>query len=99
VAAVLSVAKNKASEVIWIQHVPAWSMRTVVERWYYKSFVARIERFAEKHAHNQVTFVIPDSPLTDVTNYALDTTHLSSAGHVAYASAIQNLPVVQRLLS
>ncbi len=99
VVAVLSVAKNKASKVIWIQHVPAWSMRTVVERWYYKSFVARIEIFAEKHAQNQVTFVIPDSPLTDVTNYALDTTHLSSAGHVAYASAIQNLPVVRRLLN
>jgi hypothetical protein len=99
VAAVLSVAQNRAKEVVWIQHVPAWSMRTLVERWYYKNYVSRIERFALKHAQAGVTFVIPDEPLTDAKNYALDTTHLSSAGHIAYAQMMRQLPVIERVLA
>ncbi len=99
ITAVLAVAKKKTSEVIWIQHVPAWSMRTIVERWYYKRYLTRIEKFVGEHAQNQVTLVIPDGSLSKTENYALDTTHLSSAGHVAFASAIQNLPAVRRLLS
>ncbi len=99
ISAVLSVALEKANEVIWIQHVPTWSMRTVVERWYYKSFLSRIEIFANKYAQNRVTFVIPNVELTNVENYARDTTHLSSSGHIAYARAVRELQVVQKLLS
>jgi hypothetical protein len=98
VAAVLSVAQSRAKEVVWIQHVPAWSMRTLVERWYYKNYVSRIEKFALKHAQEGVTFVIPDAPLTEANNYALDTTHLSSAGHVAYSKMMVDLPVIKRVV-
>ena len=98
VAAVLSVAHTRAKEIVWIQHVPAWSMRTLVERWYYKSYIARIKSFAQKHAQSDVTFVIPEEPLTDARYYLLDTTHLNSAGHRAYSEMVLSLPVIQQAL-
>jgi len=95
--AVLAVAHTKSKHVVWIQHVPAWSMRTLVERWYYKRYIERIRWFAEKPGSG-VTFIVPEGSLVDAKNYALDTTHLSVEGHKTYADFIQQIDAVKQLI-
>ena len=96
--AVISVAQSRAKEIVWIQHVPAWSMRTFVERWYYERYVKRIRWFAERNANRGVTFIIPEGPLVDAQNYALDTTHLSARGHREYAEFMSQVDAMRKLL-
>ena len=97
--AVISVAHSRAKEIIWIQHVPAWSMRTFVERWYYERYLSRIRRLAERNSHLGVTFIIPEGSLVDAQNYTMDTVHLSARGHREYANFICQVGAMKKLLS
>ena len=97
ISAVLSVAHSKAAEVIWVQHVPAWSMRTHVERWYYRRYISRIKWFAETIKPVGTYFIIPSDELARAENYAQDTTHLSAAGHQAYFEYFSQLPIIKKL--
>ena len=97
ISAVLSIAHSKTKEVIWIQHVPAWSMRTYVERWYYRRYISRVKWFAETIKPVGTYFIIPSDELARVENYAQDTTHLSAEGHRAYFEYFSQLPVIKKL--
>lgn len=89
VNAVISIARKKADQIIWVQHRSLQTKRIVLERAIYSRYYKRVISAVSEIGGEAVALMELPQEFLSGENYLIDGVHLSELGHVRLAGLIR----------